>query len=160
MNVGSATKYNEWEEKPVQKQRDDEFARKMSNLYAGGLIAVDLILLQSMLPAGSSDLTTFIAVLAFSLALPPLTGMLVVNVVESHYPYRPDSSVRLARRMHMLFLFGGIVDLVGICAAFWHFSWIVMLAFLVVFVITFIIYIPYVLRLESRKPERTEKEQD
>lgn len=133
----------------MQKLRSSEYALHISNIYAGGLIVVSLVFLQTMLSLGSLDLPAFISAIAFSIGLPLLAGILVINAVESKYPYgspRKDFS----RGVHALFAVGVLATLIGMGAAFWHMSWVIGLTFIVVLTVAAIVYGLYILGLEEK----------
>lgn len=132
----------------MQKLKSDAYAITLSNLYAGGLLVVSLIILQDFITLRTPDPASFISVLAFSVALPFLAGVLVVNVVESKYPYGSSHWV-IGRLVHIVFALGVLIALVGVAAAFWHVSWIAGVVFLGALVVAFIVDSVYVADLDE-----------
>lgn len=128
----------------------DSYAVKLYNLYAGGLIIISLVILQDFLSANPLDRPAFLAVLAFSIALPLLSGTLVLNVVE-RYKYGPSKSL-IAQIVRYVFLASILLDLAGIAAAFWHASWITGLVFIVSQLAALTIYSIYILKLDDMAP--------
>ncbi len=127
----------------------DTYAVKLHNLYAGGLIIISLVILQDFLSANPLDRPAFLAVLAFSIALPMLSGTLVLNVVEERFKYGPAKSP-IAQIVRYVFLASILLDLAGIAAAFWHASWITGLVFIVSQLAALTIYGIYILKLEDK----------
>src|SRR5438874_12398517 len=107
----------------MKRIKNNKYAVRLYNLYAGGLIVFSLIVLQDCMTLKPLDRPAFISVVAFAIALPLLSGMLVVNAVESKYKYGPSHSM-IARLTETMFALGVIAALTGIDAAFWHISWI------------------------------------
>jgi len=128
-------------------QLDDTYAISLHDLYAGGLILISLVILQDFLNLKPLDRAAFLAILAFSIALPLLSGTLVLTVVEKKFTKGPSRII--IRIEQMVFLLGIITDVIGIGAAFWHASFIAGIAFIVSVAITLIVYGAYAIKLEE-----------
>lgn len=92
---------------------------RQNNLTYGGLIGAGLIMVQPFLTAESLDLPAKISVVAFSVAIPFLAALVLVNSQEA-FRRRVTSSrlVSLAKAVAQAAAFTGLV------AAFWHILWI------------------------------------
>jgi hypothetical protein len=132
----------------MQKQKSDSYAVDLSNFYAGGLIAVDLVILQAFLSIGALNPTQFISVTAFAIALPFLAGILTINMIEHYYPFRPQKS-KAVHFVQILFIAGIAADIIGVDAALWSILWIVGVAFIGAFVISIVIYGIYIASLNN-----------
>jgi hypothetical protein len=135
----------------MQKQKSNETALHLYNLYIGGLIALILVVLQAVLGLDKADIWITISVVSFALALPPLGGMLVVNLAEERYPYAQPRSTS-ARLSILLFVIGVIATFIGMVTAFWHISWLAAVIFLAMILVVSIVYGWYVFGLE-KKPD-------
>ncbi len=97
--------------------RQQEEILRQQNLMYGGLIAIGIVMVQPFLtaPPGTLDLSARICVIAFSVAIPILAALVVVNSQET-YRRRLTSSmfVRVARVVAFAAGFTGVV------ASFWH----------------------------------------
>jgi len=102
-------------EEPEQQR---EWIRQNSVIY-GGLIAVGLVMVQQFLTAAALDRSAKICVLAFSVAIPLLAALILVNRQES-FRRRPTDSrlVRVAQSIAQALAFAGMV------AGFWHIWWL------------------------------------
>lgn len=98
---------------------------RQNNLIYGGLIGGGVVLVQPFLTAASLDLPATISVVAFSLAIPILAALLMLNHQEA-FRHRAATSrfVDLGKATAQLFAF------VGVVAAFWHILWIAGLGIL------------------------------
>jgi hypothetical protein len=107
---------------PAQQQ---EWLRE-NNLIYGGLIGAGLIILQPFLTATSLDLPATISIVAFSIAIPILAALVMLNHQEA-FRRRATRSlvVDVARAVAQMAAF------VGVVAAFWHILWIGGVAILV-----------------------------
>ncbi len=133
----------------AQKAKSSDYAHSMQNLYAVGLLAVVLVLMQGFLALPSFDTWIFMSMFASALAIPLLAGVLVINSVEKHYPYAP---VRFAssKAATAAFFIGSIAALIAVATAFGHISWIVLVAFVVSILYTSIICGLYVSHLDDK----------
>jgi cation transport ATPase len=102
-------------EEPEQQR---EWLRQNSVIY-GGLIGIGLILVQPFLTATSLDLSAKISVVAFSVAIPMLAGLVLLNKEETfRRRYANSRSVRAAQVIAQGCAFTGVV------AGFWHMWWL------------------------------------
>jgi hypothetical protein len=92
---------------------------RQNNLAYGGLIVIGVYLVQPFLTAASLDLSARICVVAFSVAIPLLAGLLILNRQEV-FRGRVTGSVVVesARVVAQLAAFAGVV------AGFWHIFWV------------------------------------
>ncbi len=130
--------------------KGSKYALEISNLYAGGLITINLIFLQQLFSSGVSSPGARVAEVAFTTALPALTGILVANTIQSWYPYKPYNSIG-EKLLQAVFLVGIGASVVGISAVFWSVSQLVVIAFFVSLIFTSFVVILYVSML-SPKP--------
>lgn len=96
--------------------QQDETIRQNNVIY-GGLIAIGLVMVQPFLTADSDslDLPAKICVVAFSIAIPLLAALVMVNQQESFRRRLSKSiSVESAR------VIGQMSAVVGMVAGFWH----------------------------------------
>jgi hypothetical protein len=106
----------EWlRQDPDQEQ---EWLRQ-NNLIYGGLIAIGVYMVQPFLTAASLDLSAKICVIAFSVAIPLLAALVIVNRQEA-FRRRATTSVvvNIAKSVAQTCAF------VGVVAGFWHILWI------------------------------------
>lgn len=128
-------------------RQDDTYAISLHNIYAGGLILISLVILQDFLNIKPLDTAAFLAILAFSIALPLLSGTLVLSVVERRFNKGPSRIIIMIE--HAAFLTSIVIDVIGIATAFWHASFIACIAFIVSVAVTLVIYGTYVIKLEE-----------
>jgi hypothetical protein len=104
--------------------QDQEWIRE-SDLINGGLIIIGVYLVQPFLTAASLDLPARICVVAFSVAVPLLAALVLVNRRElsRHRPTRSRSVVWARVVAQNLALAGAV-------AGFWHISWLAGLGML------------------------------
>jgi hypothetical protein len=95
-----------------------EWLQQKSLIY-GALIGIGVVMVQPFLAAASLDLSAKICVVGFSVAIPLLAVLILVNRQEAFRHRLPRSA------------FIAIVDVVaqtsafvGVVAGFWHISWI------------------------------------
>ena len=101
-----------------------EWLRQNSVIY-GGLIAIGLILIQPFFTT-TLDRAAKICMVAFSVAIPLLVALVMVNHQESFRRRVADSvAVRVTRPVALLLAF------VGAVAGFWHVAWFAGVAFLI-----------------------------
>jgi hypothetical protein len=97
---------------------EQEWLRQNNLIYAG-LIAIGVYLVQPFLTAASLDLSAKICVVAFSVAIPLLAALVMVNRQEAFRRRRTKSLlVASARAVAQLCAF------IGVVAGFWHILWI------------------------------------
>jgi hypothetical protein len=99
-------------------QLEQEWLRQ-NNLIYGGLIAIGVYLVQPFLTTASLDRSATICVVAFSVAIPLLAALVIVNRQEA-YRRRRSKSVLVASAQ----VVGQICAFVGVVAGFWHILWI------------------------------------
>jgi len=99
-------------------QQEQEWLRQLNLIYSG-LIGIGVVMIQPFLTAASLDLTAKICVVAFSVAIPLLAALVVVNRQEI-FRGRTTPSVlaSTARVVAQASAFPGVV------AGFWHILWI------------------------------------
>jgi hypothetical protein len=99
-------------------EQEQEWLRQLSLIY-GGLILIGLYMVQPFLTATSLDLSAKICVIAFSVAIPLLAALVVLNRQEA-FRRRVSKSVvaTIARVVAQDLAF------VGVVAGFWHIYWI------------------------------------
>ncbi len=103
-----------WRRQPGLEQ---EWIRQ-NNLMYGGLIGIGIVLVQPFLTVGSLDLSAWICVVAFSVAIPLLAGLVLVSHQEAFMRRASGSKlVTIAQSVAVFFAFTGIV------AGFWHVTW-------------------------------------
>jgi hypothetical protein len=92
---------------------------RQDNLIYGGLVGIGIVMVQPFLITESLNRSAMIAVVAWSVAIPLLAALLLVNRHETFRGRRtPSRIVAAARSLAMLF------GLVGLVAGFWHIHWI------------------------------------
>jgi hypothetical protein len=102
----------------------EEAVRQIGLVY-GGLIGIALVMVQPLISAPSLDVSATISVVAFSVAIPLLAALLMVNRQETFRGRRTRSvSVRIAHGVAQSAAF------VGIVAGFWHIDRIAGVGFL------------------------------
>ena len=99
-------------------KREQEWLQQLSLIYSG-LILIGVYIVQPFLTAASLDLSAKICVVAFSVAIPLLAALVLVNQQEA-FRRRATTSVlaTIARVVALNLAF------VGVVAGFWHISWI------------------------------------
>lgn len=96
-----------------------ELVRRNSLGY-GGLIAIGVVMVQPFFTAASLDLSARICILAFSVAIPLLAALVLVNRQEVfRRRWTKSVLVSIAQVVAQLCAF------VGVVAGFWHILWIV-----------------------------------
>lgn len=102
-----------------------EEAIRQRGLISGGMIGVAVLMVQPFLTASSLDASATVCVLAFSVAIPLLAALVLINWQEAFRRRRTASvTVNTAQLIALVSSF------VGIAASFWHMSWIVGIVFL------------------------------
>ena len=105
--------------------QEQEWLRE-SDLINGGLILIGVYLVQPFLTAASLDLPARICVVAFSLAIPLLAALVLVN--------RRELSRHRASRSRLVVwtrVVAQNLGFVGVVAGFWHIWWIAGVGMLV-----------------------------
>jgi hypothetical protein len=121
-----AAAQGEWWKKRAAAQQEESL--RQNNLMYGGLIGIGAVLVQPFLTSGvaSLDLSAKICVIAFSLAIPLLSALIMVNRQET-YRRRMTSSVLVLVAQQISLGLG----FVGVVAGFWHIMTIAGIAILV-----------------------------
>ncbi|MBD0292667.1 MAG: hypothetical protein ICV70_03710 [Jiangellaceae bacterium] len=98
--------------------QEHEWLGQISLIYSG-LIGIGVVMIQPFLTAASLDLSAKICVVAFSVAIPLLAALVIVNRQEA-FRRRATTSVlaTIARVVAQNLAF------VGVVAGFWHILWI------------------------------------
>jgi fatty acid desaturase len=99
-------------------EQEQEQLRQLSLIY-GGLIAIGVYMVQPFLTAASLDLSARICVVAFSVAIPLLAALVVVNRQEVFRRRMTKSVVVETTRV-----VAQSCAFVGVVAGFWHILWI------------------------------------
>ncbi|MBV9689979.1 MAG: hypothetical protein JO202_09730 [Ktedonobacteraceae bacterium] len=129
------------------QQSKQEHTNRLYDLYAEGLIVISFVILQAFLsvPRSELDMPIYLSVLAFAIALPPLTSIIVLHILEKRYTYgTPDG--KAVGRVQTAFFVGMVAAVIGIGAAFWHVAWFIgILFFTALLVVTALItkYLPH-----------------
>jgi hypothetical protein len=109
----------------VDPEQQREWIRQNNVIY-GGLIAVGLVLVQPFFTATTLDWSAKICVVAFSVAIPLLAALVLVNRQEIFRSRVTDSVVvRVSQSVAQLLAF------VGMVAGFWHIMWLAGVGILV-----------------------------
>ena len=96
-----------------------------NRLIYGGLILIGLYMVQPFLTAPSLDASAKVSIVAFSVAIPLLAGLVMVNQQEAFRGRRTSSvTVTIAQAVAQMAAF------VGIVAGFWHITWVAGVTFL------------------------------
>jgi hypothetical protein len=106
-----------WAEASRQPGLELEWIRQ-NNLMYGGLIGIGIVMVQPFLTVTSLDLSAVICVVAFSVAIPLLAGLVLVTHQEAFMRRASGSKlVTIAQSVAVFFAFTGIVS------GFWHVTW-------------------------------------
>ena len=112
------------EAEAVTGETGEEAVRQLGLIY-GGLIGIAVVMVQPFLAAASLDATAKVSVIAFSVAIPLLAALVMVNRQEAFRHRRtPSLSVTITQVIAHLAAF------IGIVAGFWHIDWRAGVAFL------------------------------
>jgi hypothetical protein len=90
-----------------------------NNLIYGGLIGIGVVMVQPFLTAASLDLSAKICVVAFSVAIPLLAALVLVDRQEA-FRRRVTKSVLVEPARGV----GQVCAFVGVVGGFWHILWI------------------------------------
>ncbi|MFD1939651.1 hypothetical protein ACFSKW_50160 [Nonomuraea mangrovi] len=121
-----AAAQGEWWKKRAAGLQEESL--RQNNLMYGGLIGVGAVFVQPFLTSGAAslDLSAMICVIAFSLAIPLLSALIVLNRQETYRRRMSSSVVVLVAQQVALGL-----GFVGVVAGFWHIMPIAGIAILV-----------------------------
>jgi hypothetical protein len=97
---------------------EQELVRQTSLGY-GGLIAIGVVMVQPFLTAASLDLSAKICIVAFSVAIPLLAALILVNRQEVFRRRRIKSVL-----VSIVQVVAQLCAFVGVVASFWHILWI------------------------------------
>jgi hypothetical protein len=124
-----------------------EGLRQQGAIY-GGLIGIAVVMVQPFLIATSLDTSATICVVAFSVAIPLLAALVMVNRQEVFRGRRtPSVTVTVMQSIAQLAAF------VGIVAGFWHITWVAGVGMLVAGLVAVLVHSAGWWRLEvTRKP--------
>ena len=120
-----------------------------SSLWAGGLLTVSLIILQSFLSIDKDklDILAVFSVCLFALAIPILVYKILINILrQQRYDTRTQSVHRAVASLKtpflelVFFILGAFSALAGIALALWRIHWIAMLIFSVSTIIGLLCY--------------------
>ena len=126
--------------------QEQEWLRE-SNLINGGLILIGVYLVQPFLTAASLDLSARICVVAFSVAIPLLAALVLVNRRElSRHRASRSRLVVWTRVVAQNLAFAGVV------AGFWHIWWIAGVGMLASGVVAVGVHAAGYLGLKSDQP--------
>jgi hypothetical protein len=98
--------------------QEREWFRVRSLVY-GGLIVLGVYMVQPFLTAAALDLSSRICVIAFSVAMPLLAALVIVDRQEAFLRRRTASPLVAAAQL--VAQWGAFV---GVVAGFWHISWV------------------------------------
>ena len=99
---------------------------RQDNLTYGGLMAIGIVMVQPFLIAESLDRSAATCVVSWSVAIPLLAALMMVNRQETFRSRRTDSRTVAGARVVAL-----LAAFVGLVAGFWHIHWIAGVAVLV-----------------------------
>jgi hypothetical protein len=121
----------------------EEAVKQLGVIY-GGLIGIALIMVQPFITAPTLDVSARISVIAFSVAIPLLAALVMVNRQEIFRRRRtPSVSVTIAQ------VFAHGAAFVGIVAGFWHIYWIAGVVFLAAGFVATLVHSAGYVRLEG-----------
>ena len=103
--------------RPDTAQEQEWF--RLRHLIYGGLIVLGVYMVQPFLTAAALDLSATVCVVAFSLALPALAALVVVDRQEEDR--RPWAAAALVFVAQLVAHWGSFV---GVVAGFWHITWV------------------------------------
>jgi cation transport ATPase len=125
----------------------EETVRQLGLIY-GGLIGIAVVMVQPLIAAPSLDTSAKISVIAFSVAIPLLAALVMVNRQEVFRRRRtPSVTVTIAKVLAQL------AALVGIVAGFWHVYWIAGVVFLAFGLVGVLVHSAGYIRLEGYPDE-------
>jgi cation transport ATPase len=126
-------------------ENGEETVRQQGLIYAG-LIGIAMVMIQAFLAAASLDISAMICVVAFSVSVPLLGALVMVNRQEAFRRRRtPSASVTITKVVAQLAAF------IGIAAGFWHVTWVAGVAFLVAGFVAVLVHSAGYWRLESKQ---------
>lgn len=114
--TGDAERGRAW---PRQDPKEVQEWLGQTNLIYGGLIAIGVVMVQPFLTAPSLDVSSRICIVAFSVAIPLLAVLVMINRQEA-FRRRLSKSILVASAQ----VVGQLAAFVGVVAGFWHIIWI------------------------------------
>lgn len=134
---------NEDKDFSVDPEQEQEWVRQLNLIY-GGLIGVGVLMMQPFLTASLLDTPANISVIAFSVAIPLLAALVLVNHQEAFRGrLTPSIIVTITRVVAQTLAFGGLV------AAFWHISWVAGVGMLAGGIVAMFVHSAGITRLEG-----------
>jgi hypothetical protein len=128
---------------------------RQDNLIFGGLIAIGIYMVQPFVMAASLDLSAKICVVAFSVAIPLLASLVVINQQETFRHRRSKSFLVPTSKV-----VAQCCAFVGFVAGFWHILWIAGVGIFVSGVIGMLIHAAAYWRLELDQMRTFRRGQD
>ena len=123
----------------------EEGLRQLGVIY-GGLIGIAVVMVQPFLAATSLDTPALISIIAFAVAIPLLSALIMVNRQEAFRGRRTTSVlVTVANGV------GQSAAFVGIVAGFWNISWVAGVTFLVASLVALGVHSAGWWRVESQR---------
>lgn len=116
---------SETERMSQDPELQQEWIRQFNWSYAG-LLGIGVVMVQPFLTADSLDLSATVSVVAFSVAIPLLAGLVMVSWQESFRRRMTGSRIVAATRP-----VAQSAAFVGVAAGFWHIHWIAGVGLLV-----------------------------
>src|SRR5689334_6098701 len=95
-----------------------------NRLIAPSLLAIDLVLLQSLISTGVVDFATLISTIALSASIPLLTLSFVIEDLVNSSKQRKELSQKEMEAYLIAQIAGASITILGIIALLWHVSWI------------------------------------
>jgi len=121
----------------------EEWAQQTGVIFAG-LIGIGVVIVQALIGINATDPPAVIAMLAFAIALPLLSTLVMINVVQTKYKYASYPFY-----LTFAYVVGQSSAVVGIIAAFWHVSWIAGVLIIISSLVGLAIYLAYSRQLEK-----------
>jgi O-antigen/teichoic acid export membrane protein len=120
--------FNAFLERRVAMQVDtgqEQDRLRIRSLVYGGLIVIGVYMVQPFLTAASLDLSATVCVIAFSVAIPLLAALVVIDRQQAYRRRRAAAAlVAVAQLVAQWSAFAGVV------AGFWHITWVAGVAVL------------------------------
>ena len=120
---------------------------QQNNLVYLGLIGIGVVIMQPFLTAGSLNLSAEICVVAFSLAIPLLSILVMITHLQASHDNTLSSLTNGSLTYGIAKTVGLVSASVGVVAAFWHVLWIAGVIVLVSGIAGFALYTTYYRRL-------------
>lgn len=127
-----------------QAEELGEESLRQNSLMYGGLIGIGIVMVQPFLTEPSLSIAALVCVVSFSVAIPVLAALVLLNQQEIYR--RRRTTARIARIGESL---GFASAFIGIAAGFWHISPIAGVTILVSAIIGLIVHSSGYVRLEK-----------